>query len=240
MTASVDVLTELDASFLYMESPHTPMHMGSIGIFEGGPLHDGHGCLRLDEVRTHVQGRLHLVPKLRKIVRLPLLGESAPAWVDDPDFDITYHVREAAVPEPGDEAQLLELCARLMSSPLDRDHPCGKLAHRRTRGRARGGARDDPPLHGRRPGRCGARQRAARPRGPSPHHEELTGGSPRRHQRTTVMVDGLAQFGGVVSMLAADAWHAAWHPSEASRALALRIRVLRPAEPRQRSLRTCR
>ncbi len=65
----------------------------------------------------------HLVPKLRKVVRLPLLGESAPVWVDDPDFDISFHVRGAAVPEPGDEAQLLELCARLMSSPLDRDRP---------------------------------------------------------------------------------------------------------------------
>jgi len=70
--------------------------------------------------------RLHLVPKLRKVVRLPLLGESSPVWVDDPDFDISYHVREAAVPEPGDDAQLLELCARLMSSPLDRDQPLWK------------------------------------------------------------------------------------------------------------------
>ena len=58
MKATIDFLTELDASFLYMESPHTPMHMGSIGIFEGGPLRDAHGCLRLDEVRSEVQSRL--------------------------------------------------------------------------------------------------------------------------------------------------------------------------------------
>ena len=48
-------------------------------------------------------------------------------WVDDPDFDITYHVQEAAVPEPGDETQLLEFCARRMSCPLDRDRPLWQL-----------------------------------------------------------------------------------------------------------------
>jgi diacylglycerol O-acyltransferase / wax synthase len=69
MTAPAHTLTPLDASFLYMESDHTPMHIGSIGIFEGGPLHDARGFLRLEEVRNEVQSRLHLVPKLRQCVR---------------------------------------------------------------------------------------------------------------------------------------------------------------------------
>ena len=73
MTTPTDALTPLDASFLYMESDHTPMHMGFIGIFEGGPLHDARGCLRLDELRAEVESRLHLVPKLRKVVRFPAL-----------------------------------------------------------------------------------------------------------------------------------------------------------------------
>ena len=123
MTTPADTLTPLDASFLYMETDHTPMHMGFIGIFEGGPLHDARGCLRLDELRAEVQSRLHLVPKLRKIVRFPALGESAPVWVDDPDFDITNHIHQAALPGPGSETQLLELCARLVSGRLDRTRP---------------------------------------------------------------------------------------------------------------------
>ena len=118
-----NVLTSLDASFLYMESPQTPMHMGSIGIFEGAPLHDGRGSLRLLDVRAEVESRLHLVPKLRKRVRLPLLGEPAPVWVDDPEFDIANHVHQAALPEPGDEVQLLAFCAERMSFPLDRNQP---------------------------------------------------------------------------------------------------------------------
>ena len=222
MTAPIDLLTELDASFLYMESSHTPMHMGSIGIFEGGPLHDARGRLRLDAVRVHVQGRLHLVPKLRKAVRLPLLGESAPVWVDDPDFDISLHVREAAVPEPGDEAQLLELCARLMSSPLDRDRPLWEiwlidgLEGRRV-------AVLEMIHHCLADGLAGVELASvlldleARFQGDR-HHIDGWAPAPAP-RRATVVVDGLVQLGGVVSMLAADAWHAAWHPSRAGRLL---------------------
>ena len=123
MTQPPDTLTPLDASFLYMESEHTPMHMGSVGIFDGAPLRDADGCLRIDAVRREVEARLHLVPKLRKIVRFPLGGEALPIWVDDPAFDIANHVVQAALPAPGADAQLLELVARLMAFPLDRGHP---------------------------------------------------------------------------------------------------------------------
>ena len=222
MTASIDLLTELDASFLYMESPYTPMHMGSIGIFEGGPLRDARGRLRLDAVRAHVEGRLQLVAKLRKVVRLPLVGESAPVWVDDPDFDISYHVREAAVPEPGGEAELLELCARLMSSPLDRDRPLwgiwlidglgdGRVAvlemihHCLADGLA--GVELASVLLDL---DAGSRSDAPQPDGWAPAPAP---------PRVTVVADGLAQFGGVMSTLAADVWHAAWHPTQAHRLL---------------------
>lgn len=232
MTGSVDLLTELDASFLYMESPHTPMHMGSIGIFEGGPLHDARGRLRLDEVRAHVQGRLHLVPKLRKVVRLPLLGESSPVWVDDPDFDISYHVREAAVPEPGDDAQLLELCARLMSSPLDRDHPLWEiwLIDRLADGRV---AVFEMIHHCLADGLAGvelasvlldleARHRDDR------HTNAMDAWTPTpAPRRTTLIADGLAQLGGVVSMLTTDVWDAAWHPSRTGRVLSRYVSAFR-------------
>ncbi len=222
MTGSVDLLTELDASFLYMESPQTPMHMGSIGIFEGGPLHDARGRIRLDAVRAHVQGRLHLVPKLRKVVRLPLLGESAPVWVDDSDFDISYHVREAAVPEPGDEALLLELCARLMSSPLDRDRPLWEiwLIDGLADGRV---AVLEMIHHCLADGLAGVELASvlldleARHRDDRHNLDAWTPAPPPR--RATLVADGLAQFGGIVATLAADAWYAAWHPSRTGRVL---------------------
>ena len=221
MTASVDLLTELDASFLYMESSHTPMHMGSIGIFEGSPLRDARGCLRLDEVRAQVQSRLHLVPKLRKVVRLPLLGEAAPVWVDDPDFDITGHVRVAAVPEPGDEAKLLALCARLMASPLDRDRPLWEvwLIDGLEDGRV---AVFELIHHCMADGLAGIELASvlfdleARPSGY--HNPDVWEPAPAP-RRVAVIADELAQFGGVVSMLAADAWHAVWHPPRAGRVL---------------------
>ena len=221
MTTSVDFLTELDASFLYMESPQTPMHMGSIGIFDGGPLHDAHGCLRLDAVRAKVRSRLHLVPKLRKIVRLPLLGESAPAWVDDPEFDITYHVRAGAIPEPGDEAQLLELCSRLMSFPLDRDRPLWQIYF--IDGLADGRVAVLEMIH-----HCMADGLAgveiasvlldleAHP--PDRHSADDWEPTPAP-RRTLVAADGLTRLGGVVSTIAADAWQAMWHPSRAGRVL---------------------
>ena len=222
MTASIDLLTELDASFLYMESPRTPMHMGSIGIFEGSPLHDARGRLRLDAVRAHVQSRLHLVPKLRKVVRLPLLGESAPVWVDDLDFDICYHVREAAVPEPGDDAQLLELCARLMSSPLDRDRPLWEiwLIDGLEDGRV---AVLEMIHHCLADGLAGVELASvlldleASLQGDR-HNVDAWAPAPAP-RRAIVAAGGLAQIGGVVSTLAGDAWHAAWHPSRAGRLL---------------------
>ena len=230
MTAPIDLLTELDASFLYMESPHTPMHMGSIGIFEGSPLHDARGRLRLDAVRAHVQGRLHLVPKLRKLVRLPLLGEFAPVWVDDPEFDISNHVREAALPEPGDDAQLLELCARLMSSPLDRDRPLWEiwLIDGLAGGRV---AVLEMIHHCLADGLAGVEvasvllDLAARHRDDRRNMDAWTPvPAPRR---ATLVADGLAQFGRVASMLAADAWHAAWHPSGTGRVLSRYISAFR-------------
>ena len=221
MTVSVDLLTELDASFLHMESPQTPMHMGSIGVFEGGPLHDTRGCLRLDEVRAEVQSRLHLVPKLRKVVRLPLLGESVPVWVDDPDFDITCHVREAALPEPGDEAQLLELCARLMSYRLDRGRPLWSIW---LIGGLEGGrvAVLEMIHHCMADGLAGVELASvlldleASP--PDHHHVDEWEPAPAP-RRATVAADGLARFGGVVSTIAADTWHGLLHPSQAHRVL---------------------
>jgi diacylglycerol O-acyltransferase / wax synthase len=215
MTAHSDVLTPLDASFLAMESGHTPMHMGSIGIFEGGPLHDARGCLRLDEIRAEVESRLHLVPKLRKRVRLPLVGESAPVWVDDPDFDIAAHVHQAALPEPGDEAQLLGLCARLMSCPLDRDRPLWDiwLIDGLEGGRV---AMLEMLHHSVADGLAGVELATVlldlKPRAPAPHPSDGWRPAPPR-KRAAVTVDGLADWADAIWRLTVDGFSALRHPS---------------------------
>ncbi|HET6394635.1 MAG TPA: wax ester/triacylglycerol synthase family O-acyltransferase [Blastococcus sp.] len=112
----VERLTSLDASFLYLEEPDTPMHVGGVLILErpaGG----------VEALADLVQARLPLVPRYRqRVAEVP--GHLAnPVWVDDPDFDINYHVRRSGLPRPGTEAQLLDLVSRLNSRPLDRRRP---------------------------------------------------------------------------------------------------------------------
>src|SRR5215212_4141785 len=116
----VERLTRLDASFLYLEEPDTPMHVGGVLILEapsGG----------VDALAALVEARLPLVPRYRqRVVEVP--GHLAnPVWVDDPEFDIAYHLRRNGLPRPGTEAQLLDLVSRLASRPLDRTRPLWEM-----------------------------------------------------------------------------------------------------------------
>jgi len=118
-------LTGLDSWFLYGERHEAPLHIGATYIFEGTPRgKGGRGALGL--ART-IEERLHLVPRYRqKVMWLPgNLGN--PVWVDDPDFDLSYHVRRAALPSPGDDATLREYTARIFARPLDLDKPLWEL-----------------------------------------------------------------------------------------------------------------
>ena len=109
-------LTTLDASFLYLEEPDTPMHVAGVLVLE--PPAGG-----LDAIAALVEARLPLVPRYRQRV-LQVPGQLAnPVWADDPDFDVEYHVRRSAVPRPGTEAQLLDLVSRVVARPLDRSRP---------------------------------------------------------------------------------------------------------------------
>jgi WS/DGAT/MGAT family acyltransferase len=120
-------LTALDASFLYLEEPGTPMHVSAVLVLE--PPAGAHASEALDHeaLLELVRGRLPLVPRYRqRVVEVP--GHLAnPVWVDDPDFDLTYHVRRSAVPRPGNEEQLLDLVARLTARPLDRHRPLWEM-----------------------------------------------------------------------------------------------------------------
>ncbi len=117
-----DRLSPLDASFLYMEDRTTPMHVGGVAIFDLPKR--GFDYARL--VRL-ISERLVLVPRYRQKVRWVPGHLANPVWIDDPDFDITYHVRQSALPKPGTDAQLRELVARLQSRPLDRERPLWEL-----------------------------------------------------------------------------------------------------------------
>jgi WS/DGAT/MGAT family acyltransferase len=118
-------LTGLDSWFLYGERHEAPLHIGATYIFEGTPqFKGGRGALGLAQT---IEERLHLVPRYRqKVMWLPgNLGN--PVWVDDPDFDLSYHVRRAALPSPGDDAALRDYTARVFARPLDLSKPLWEM-----------------------------------------------------------------------------------------------------------------
>jgi diacylglycerol O-acyltransferase len=92
------------------------MHVGAVLLFEGPPP-------EFSEYLDHIRGRLHLVPRYRQKLATPPLESGRPVWVDDPSFNLEYHVRHAALPSPGTEEQLFELAARIASQALDRSKP---------------------------------------------------------------------------------------------------------------------
>jgi WS/DGAT/MGAT family acyltransferase len=122
-----DRLTALDESFLHLERPETPMHVGAVAILERAPFYDAAGRFRLDDVRALVASRLQLIPRFRKRVMPVPLGGGRPVWVDHAGFDIADHVRITALPAPGSRRQLFELAERLMTQVLARDRPLWEL-----------------------------------------------------------------------------------------------------------------
>jgi diacylglycerol O-acyltransferase len=115
-------VSPVDASLFYLEGPTTPMHVGSVEIFEL-PV-DGFDHDRL--VRL-IRQRIAFVPRFRQRIKEVPLQLGRPVWVDDQRFDVTYHVRRSALPRPGNREQLNELVARLMGRPLDRDRPLWEM-----------------------------------------------------------------------------------------------------------------
>ncbi|WIY05182.1 wax ester/triacylglycerol synthase family O-acyltransferase [Amycolatopsis mongoliensis] len=114
-------LTALDVQFLNAESTTTTGHVGGLSILDPSTAPDS--TLTLDDLRELIGSRLHLAKPLRwRLLPVPL-GLDHPYWIDDPEFDLEYHVREIALPAPGDERQLAEQIARLTARPLDRRRP---------------------------------------------------------------------------------------------------------------------
>ncbi len=111
-----------DAAFLDLETPNHPMHIAAVAIFETSGLRTADGGVDVERIREYVGSRLHRLPRYRqRLARIPL--ENHPVWVDDPHFNLAYHVRHTALPQPGDEGHLKALTGRIHSQPLDRERP---------------------------------------------------------------------------------------------------------------------
>ena len=116
-------LTGLDATFLYLETPTSHMHVASCAVFDPSTVED----YSFDGVKQLVADRLHLLPPFRRrLVTVPFQLHH-PLWIEDPDFDLDYHVRRAALPSPGGTEELAEFAAEVMGRPLDRSKPLWEL-----------------------------------------------------------------------------------------------------------------
>ena len=116
----MDRMSALDATFFFAESENTPMHVGSVAVFEGPAPTYG------DVVRL-ILGKLPKVPRYRQRVRPVPMQLGRPVWVDDPHFQILYHVRHTAVPRPGSDEQLRNLAGRVLGQRLDMAKPLWEL-----------------------------------------------------------------------------------------------------------------
>ncbi len=118
-------LTSLDAQFIAIEDGRTHGHVSGLGIYD--PSTAPGGELTLAGISAMIEERLHLLPPFKwRLTQVPL-DLDYPYWIEDPDFDLEFHVRELALPAPGDDRMLAEQVARLVSRPLDRARPLWEL-----------------------------------------------------------------------------------------------------------------
>jgi diacylglycerol O-acyltransferase / wax synthase len=118
--ANPDRLTGLDSSFLHLERDAAHMHVAGCMVFSGDPP-------QYDDLVDEVVSRLHLVPRYRQRLAFVPLNQGRPVWVDDPHFNVRFHVRHTALPAPGGDQQLRRLAGRVFSQALDRGRPLWEL-----------------------------------------------------------------------------------------------------------------
>ncbi|MGO9488387.1 MAG: WS/DGAT/MGAT family O-acyltransferase [Solirubrobacteraceae bacterium] len=116
----LDRLTPVDASFLHQEGANSHMHIGGLTLVEGPPP-------SMEEFLEQIRKRLHLVPRYRQKLAYTALDSGRPVWIDDPSFNLEYHVRHTALPAPGTWEQLQDLTARIFSQQLDRSKPLWEM-----------------------------------------------------------------------------------------------------------------
>ena len=125
MRGAYDRLNPLDRWFLLYEKPFSHMHVAGNSIFEAGPLRRPDGGLDIARIKAFIESRLAHIPRYRQVLARTPFG--APVWVDDPHFDLDYHVRHTCLPPPGSDAQHKAVCGRIFSEPLDRSKPLWEI-----------------------------------------------------------------------------------------------------------------
>lgn len=120
MELAMERLSGLDASFLYLETPDGHMHVAMVGIYDVSTMPGGYS---FEELKRHIEQRLHIVPPFtRRLVEVPFQLHH-PVWVEDPHFDLDYHVRRVTAPAPGGRRELAAVAGQIASVPLDRSRP---------------------------------------------------------------------------------------------------------------------
>jgi WS/DGAT/MGAT family acyltransferase len=119
-------LSALDATFLAIETPNVHMHVGAVHLFRGEPLRAPDGGLDFERIRELSEPALRRSGRFRqRLERIPGFGH--PVWVDDPRFNLDYHLRHTSLPEPGDVRQLKRLAGRIFSQKLDPHRPLWEM-----------------------------------------------------------------------------------------------------------------
>jgi WS/DGAT/MGAT family acyltransferase len=116
----MDWMSPMDASFLHIEGPNNPMHIGGVSIFEGP-------APPFERLEGMVSAKLDAVPRYRQKVRFVPLELGRPVWVEDPHFNLAYHLRHTALPSPGSQEILRRTAARIFAQHLDRDKPLWEI-----------------------------------------------------------------------------------------------------------------
>ncbi len=115
-------MSAADVAFLHRERRTAPQHVGGLAVFTPPP-----GGFDYERLIRLLEERISLAPRYRQRVRMVPANLANPIWLDDPTFDITYHVRRSALPRPGTDDQLLEFCGRIQSRLLDRSRPLWEM-----------------------------------------------------------------------------------------------------------------
>ncbi|MEM8583178.1 MAG: wax ester/triacylglycerol synthase family O-acyltransferase [Bacteroidota bacterium] len=114
-SSELEAISGMDATFLYIESPTSPMHIGSVAVIEGST--------EFEKVRATILSRLHTIPRLRKRLVYVPFSIDYPYWVDDPNFNIDLHLHHIALPKPGNWKTLRKIANQIFSEPLDQSRP---------------------------------------------------------------------------------------------------------------------
>lgn len=120
----MEQLTGLDAAFLYLENPVHHMHVAMTMVLDPSTVPGGYD---FDTIKEFIAGRIHLVPPFRRRLLEVPLNLAHPMWVEDPDFDLDFHVRRIGCPAPGGRRELGEMAGQIASTPLDRTRPLWEL-----------------------------------------------------------------------------------------------------------------